>query len=325
VIADAYMKGITGFDPQKTLNACLASATYAPNDGIGDYMKYGYVPADKSSNAASKTLEYAYDDYCISQMAAKMGKADIAAAYAKRAQAFNYTWDAGTGFMRALRSDGTFQSPFDPLSTERQGFIEGNAWNYSLYVPQDPMKLIALHGGNKKFITHLDSLFNVKLDEKHFAESEDITAAGLIGNYVHGNEPSHHVPYLYVFAGAPWKTQERIHQIVKTMYRNATDGLCGNDDCGQMSAWYIFSSIGFYPVCPGSNEYVIGSPSVDKATLNLENGKQFIVKATNLNEKNIYIQRILLNGKPLNGYILKHEDIMNGGMLELVMGAKAKK
>lgn len=325
VIADAYMKGITGFDPQKALNACLASATYAPNDGIGDYMKYGYVPADKSSNAASKTLEYAYDDYCISQMAAKMGKADIAAAYAKRAQAFNYTWDAGTGFMRALRSDGTFQSPFDPLSTERQGFIEGNAWNYSLYVPQDPMKLIALHGGNKKFITHLDSLFNVKLDEKHFAESEDITAAGLIGNYVHGNEPSHHVPYLYVFAGAPWKTQERIHQIVKTMYRNATDGLCGNDDCGQMSAWYIFSSIGFYPVCPGSNEYVIGSPSVDKATLNLENGKQFIVKATNLNEKNIYIQRILLNGKPLNGYILKHEDIMNGGMLELVMGAKAKK
>ncbi len=325
VIADAYMKGITGFDPQKALNACLASATYAPNDGIGDYMKYGYVPADKSSNAASKTLEYAYDDYCISQMAAKMGKADIAAAYAKRAQAYNYTWDAGTGFMRALRSDGTFQSPFDPLSTERQGFIEGNAWNYSLYVPQDPMKLIALHGGNKKFITHLDSLFNVKLDEKHFAESEDITAAGLIGNYVHGNEPSHHVPYLYVFAGAPWKTQERIHQIVKTMYRNATDGLCGNDDCGQMSAWYIFSSIGFYPVCPGSNEYVIGSPSVDKATLNLENGKQFIVKATNLNEKNIYIQRILLNGKPLNGYILKHEDIMNGGMLELVMGAKAKK
>ena len=325
VIADAYMKGIPGFDPQKALDACLASATYAPNDGIGDYMKYGYVPADKSSNAASKTLEYAYDDYCISQMAAKMGKADIAAAYAKRAQAYNYTWDAGTGFMRALRSDGTFQSPFDPLSTERQGFIEGNAWNYSLYVPQDPMKLIALHGGNKKFIAHVDSLFNVKLDEKHFAESEDITAAGLIGNYVHGNEPSHHVPYLYVFAGAPWKTQERIHQIVNTMYRNATDGLCGNDDCGQMSAWYIFSSIGFYPVCPGSNEYVIGAPSVEKATINLENGKQFTVKATNLNEKNIYIQRIILNGNTLNGYILKHEEIMNGGTLEFVMGAKPKK
>ena len=325
VIADAYMKGIPGFDPQKALDACLASATYAPNDGIGDYMKYGYVPADKSSNAASKTLEYAYDDYCISQMAAKMGKADIAAAYAKRAQAYNYTWDAGTGFMRALRSDGTFQSPFDPLSTERQGFIEGNAWNYSLYVPQDPMKLITLHGGNKKFIAHVDSLFNVKLDEKHFAESEDITAAGLIGNYVHGNEPSHHVPYLYVFAGAPWKTQERIHQIVNTMYRNATDGLCGNDDCGQMSAWYIFSSIGFYPVCPGSNEYVIGAPSVEKATINLENGKQFTVKATNLNEKNIYIQRIILNGNTLNGYILKHEEIMNGGTLEFVMGAKAKK
>ena len=325
VIADAFMKGITGFDPQKALDACLASATYAPNDGIGDYMKFGYVPADKSSNAASKTLEYAYDDYCISQMAAKMGKTDIAAAYAKRAEAYNYTWDAGTGFMRARKSDGTFQSPFDPLSTERQGFIEGNAWNYSLYVPQDPLKLIALHGGNKKFIAHLDSLFNVKLDEKHFAESEDITAAGLIGNYVHGNEPSHHVPYLYVFAGAPYKTQERIHQIVKTMYRNATDGLCGNDDCGQMSAWYVFSSIGFYPVCPGSNEYVIGSPCVEKATINLENGKQFTVKATNLNDKNIYIQRILLNGTPLTGYILKHEDIIKGGTLEFVMGARAKK
>ena len=325
VIADAYMKGITGFDPAKALNACIASATYAPNDGIGDYMKYGYVPADKSSNAASKTLEYAYDDYCISQMAAKMGKADIAAGYAKRAEAYNYTWDAGTGFMRARKSDGTFQSPFDPLSTERQGFIEGNAWNYSLYVPQDPLKLIALHGGNKKFIAHLDSLFNVKLDEKHFAESEDITAAGLIGNYVHGNEPSHHVPYLYVFAGAPWKTQERIHQIVNTMYRNATDGLCGNDDCGQMSAWYVFSSIGFYPVCPGSNEYIISSPSVEKATFNFENGKQFTVKATNLNDKNIYIQRILLNGKPLNGYVLKHEEIINGGSLEFVMGPRAKK
>ncbi len=325
VIADAYMKGITGFDANKALEACLASATYAPNDGIGDYMKYGYVPSDKSSNSASKTLEYAYDDYCISRMAAKMGKPGIAKTYAGRAEAFNRVFDAGTGFMRAKASDGTFLMPFDPLSTEKQGFIEGNAWNYSYYVPQEPLKLIALNGGNAKFISHLDSLFNIKLDEKHFAESEDITAAGLIGNYVHGNEPSHHVPYLYVFAGAPWKTQQRIHQIVTTMYHNTTDGLCGNDDCGQMSAWYIFSSLGFYPICPGSNEYVIGAPSVDKATMNLENGKQFTITAQNLSDKNIYIQLIRLNGIPLSNFIITHDDIMKGGTLEFVMGAKPKK
>jgi predicted alpha-1,2-mannosidase len=325
VIADAYMKGITGFDAQKALDACIASSNYAPYDGIGDYLKYGFVPADKSSNSASKTLEYAYDDYCISRMAAKMGKAELAGTYAKRAEAFNLVFDKGTGFMRAKRSDGTFQSPFDPLSTEKQGFIEGNAWNYSLYVPQDPMKLIAMNGGNKKFIAHLDSLFDIKLDEKHFAESEDITAAGLIGNYVHGNEPSHHVPYLYVFAGAPWKTQERIHQIVNTMYHNTTDGLCGNDDCGQMSAWYVFSSLGFYPVCPGSNEYVIGSPSVDKATLNFENGKRFTVTAQNLNDKNFYIQQVKLNGLPLATFTISHDDIMNGGTLEFVMSPKPKK
>jgi predicted alpha-1,2-mannosidase len=319
------MKGITGFDPKQALAACIASSTYAPYDGIGDYIKYGFAPADKTSNSASKTLEYAYDDYCISRMAEKMGKMEIAAKYAKRAEAFNFVWDGGTGFMRARKSDGTFQTPFDPWSTERQGFIEGNAWNYSYYVPQDPMKLIALSGGNKKFINHLDSLFSQKLDEKYFKESEDITADGMIGNYVHGNEPSHHIPYLYVFAGQPWKTQERIHQIVNTMYTNTTAGLCGNDDCGQMSAWYVFSSLGFYPVCPGSNEYVIGSPSIDKATLNLENGKQFVVTAQNLSDKNIYIQRILLNGRPLTTFILKHEEIMKGGTLEFVMGAKPKK
>ncbi len=325
VIVDAYMKGISGFDAEKALDACISSSMYAPYDGIGDYLKYGYVPSDKSSNAASKTLEYAYDDYCISLMSKKLGNADVANRYAKRAEAFNLIFDNSTGFMRAKRSDGSFQLPFDPLSTEKQGFIEGNAWNYSLYVPHDPMKLIALNGGNKKFISHLDSLFNVKLDEKHFGESEDISAAGIIGNYVHGNEPSHHVPYLYVFAGAAYKTQERIHQIVNTLCRNATDGLCGNDDCGQMSAWYIFSSLGFYPVCPGSNEYVIGSPSVDMATLNFENGKQFVISAKNLSDKNIYIQQIKLNGTVYNKYIINHQDIINGGSLEFVMGAKPKK
>jgi len=325
VIVDAYMKGITGFDPKNALNACIKSSTYAPYDGIGDYLKYSYVPSDKSSNAASKTLEYAYDDYCISRMAEKMGFPEIARHYSSRAKAFNLIFDNSTGFMRAKRSDGSFQSPFDPLSTEKQGFIEGNAWNYSLYVPHDPHTLIALHGGNKKFISHLDSLFNVKLDEKHFGESEDISAAGIIGNYVHGNEPSHHVPYLYVFAGAPYKTQERVHQIVNSLYRNTTDGLCGNDDCGQMSAWYIFSSLGFYPVCPGSNEYVIGAASVKTAILNLENGKTFTVITSNFSDKNIYIQQIKLNSLPYAKFTLTHEDIINGGTIEFVMGPKPKK
>jgi predicted alpha-1,2-mannosidase len=258
-------------------------------------------------------------------MAGKMGNTEIASAYAKRAAAYNFVWDKSTGFMRAKKSDGMFQSPFDPLSTERQGFIEGNSWNYSFYIPQNPSRLIELYGGNKKFMAHLDSLFNIKLEEKYFAESEDISAVGMIGNYVHGNEPSHHIPYLYVLAGAPWKTQERIHQITNTMYHNTIDGLCGNDDCGQMSAWYIFSSLGFYPVCPGNNEYVIGAPSVDKATLNLENGKQFTITAHNLNDKNIYIQQIKLNGIQKKDFIIKHDDIMKGGTLEFVMGNKPRK
>lgn len=322
VIADAIMKDISGFNYEKATEACIKSATYAPYDGIGDYLKYGFVPFDKSTNAASKTLEYAYDDYCISQIATKTGKIAIATDYTKRAASYQTIFDKSTGFMRAKKSDGTFLTPFDPLSTEKQGFIEGNAWNYSLYVPQDPIKMIHLMGGNKQFILHLDSLFDVKLDEKHFVESEDITSAGIIGNYVHGNEPSHHVPYLYVFAGAPWKTQERIHQIIKSMYRNTTDGLCGNDDCGQMSAWYIFSSLGFYPVCPGSNEYIIGSPSVDKATLKLENGKEFEIITRNLSEKNIYIKQVLLNGQPIANYHLNHKDITNGGRLEYIMCEK---
>lgn len=325
VIADAWMKRIRGFDGNKALKACVASSTYALYDGIGDYMKFGFVPTDKSSNSASKTLEYAYDDYAISRFAADLGEKDIAAKYLERSRSFEKVFDTSTGFMHARNSDGSFLSSFDPLSTERQGFIEGNAWNYSLYVPQDPQRLISLMGGTKRFTGHLDSLFTMELDDKHFAESEDISRAGMIGNYVHGNEPSHHVPYLYVFAGKAYKTQERVRQIMNTMYRNATDGLCGNDDCGQMSAWYVLSALGFYPVCPASNEYIIGLPSIEKAVVQLENGKQFTVKATNLNDKNRYVRKILLNGKPLTGFMIRHEDIMNGSELEFVMGNKPVK
>jgi predicted alpha-1,2-mannosidase len=319
------MKGIGGFDGEKALKACVASANYGPYDGIDDYISYGYVPSDLNTNSASKTLEYAYDDWTISRMALRTGNDDVARNFKVRSLSFEKLFDAGTGFIRPRKSDGSWQVPFDPLSTEGQGFIEGNAWNYSLYIPQSPARLIDFYGGKKKFVAHLDSLFTYQLDEKHFGNSEDISKAGIIGNYVHGNEPSHHVPYLYSYAGAPWKTQEKVHEIVNTMYRDAPDGLCGNDDCGQMSAWYIFSVLGFYPVCPGSNEYVIGTPSAPRAEINLENGKKFIIVAENISDKDIYIQGIVLNGQIYNKLFIRHEDIMKGGELKFIMGPKANK
>lgn len=221
--------------------------------------------------------------------------------------------------------DGTWKSPMDPMETSGEGFIEGNAWNYSFYIPQDPNSLISLSGNKAKFINHLDSLFTMDMPDKYFAETEDITREGILGSYVHGNEPSHHVAYLYNWAGAPWKTQAQIHRIVDKMYLNKPDGLCGNDDCGQMSAWYIFSTIGFYPVCPGTNQYIIGSPCVDEASLNLDNGNTFKVKALNLSKDNVYIQSVLLNGKPWNKTFIMHEDIMNGGEIIFKMGAKPNK
>jgi len=319
VIADAYIKEIKGFDADEALEAMVASATYAPYDGIGDYMKFGYAPSDLTTNAASKTLEYAYDDWCIARMAEKSGQRGIAGVFDRRTRSFEQLYDASTGFIRPKLADGSWQQDFDPLKTEGQGFIEGNAWNYSLYVPHDPAKLIEWAGGNANFVAHLDSLFTMKLDEIHIAESEDIDKRGIIGNYVHGNEPSHHVPYLYNYAGAPWKTQQRVHQIMDNLYDTAPGGLPGNDDCGQMSAWYIFSALGFYPVCPGSNEYVLGSPSVEKAVLNLENGKKFFIKALKLSPENIYVKSITFNGKPYNNLYITHGDIMEGGEMVFEM------
>lgn len=325
VIADAMIKDIGGFDVDEALEAMNASATYATYDGIGDYMKYGYAPADLTSNSASKTLEYAYDDWCIARAAEKSGHRGIAGIYDRRARSFEQIYDSSTGFMRPKLSDGSWQKNFDPLKTEGQGFIEGNAWNYSLYVPHDPEWLIEQAGGNEKFIAHLDTLFTMKLDEKHIEESEDIDARGIIGNYVHGNEPSHHVPYLYSFAGAPWKTQQRVRQIMDNLYDTSPGGLPGNDDCGQMSAWYIFSALGFYPVCPGSNEYILGSPSVEKAILNLENGKTFTINAPNVSAKNIFVKSITLKGKPYHELYIRHEYIMAGGEMVFEMSARPKK
>jgi len=325
VIADAIVKGNTPFNASKALEACVTTATHKNYEGIGYYVEKGYIPDEKSGTSASTTLEYAYDDWSIAQAAKKLGKKDIYQEFIKRSENYKNVFDASVGFMRARREDGSFKKEFDPLSTIGQGFIEGNTWNYSFFVPQNPDTLIALMGGKKKFTAKLDSLFTMYLPDKYFAETEDITRDGIIGTYVHGNEPAHHVVYLYNFAGQPWKTQERVRMILKNQYKPSPDGLGGNDDCGQMSAWYLFSTLGFYPVAPGNNQYQIGSPAINKAVIQLENGKTFSIEAINQNDKNVYVQKVVLNGRQLDKPVLNYEDVMNGGTLVFYMTDKPKK
>ncbi|MFD1604873.1 GH92 family glycosyl hydrolase [Flavobacterium artemisiae] len=325
VVADAIVKGNISFDAEKALQACVNTAKVPYYDGLGYYMDKGYVPEDKNGSSVSKTLEYAYDDWAIAQAAKKLGKTEIYNEFIKRAENYKNVYDAKTGFMRPKLNDGTFKKEFDPLDTHGQGFIEGNSWNYSLYVPQDPAEMIKLMGGNEKFKVRLDSLFNMHLPDKYFENTEDITRDGIIGNYVHGNEPSHHVVYLYNWTDSPWKAQDKIRMILKKMYRNGADGLGGNDDFGQMSAWYIFSSLGFYPVAPGSDEYALGSPLMKNAVLNLENGKTFEVETINQSDKNVFISKVLLNGKQLDKPFLKHSDVMNGGKIIFYMSSKPNK
>ena len=322
VIADAIVKGNAPFDANKALDACVTTARQPWYDGLGYYMQLGYVPEDKSGSSVSKTLEYAFDDWCIAQAARKLGRPDIEQEFTKRAQNWQNVYDARIGFMRPRLADGSFRKEFDPLSTNNQGFIEGNAWNYSLYVPQDPAALIARMGGNRRFTEHLDSLFTMHLPDKFFAETEDITRDGIIGNYVHGNEPAHHAAYLYNWTDQPWKTQARVRMILPKMYRPTPDGLGGNDDCGQMSAWYVFSALGFYPVAPASPEYALGSPAIHAATLRLENGKTFRIRVKNQSDKNVYVQEARLNGQKLTRPFLSHQAIADGGELVFTMGAR---
>jgi predicted alpha-1,2-mannosidase len=320
VIADAYMKGIRGFDAKEALEAMVASASYGPYDGLKQYMELGYVPIDEEDEAASKTLEYAFDDWTIYRMAEAMGRKDIAAAFRDRAGNWREAFDPRTGFMRARKRDGSFREPFDPdASGYGTDYTEGNAWQYSWYVPQDVAGLAGEHGGADRLLDRLDEVFDAKVDPSVFEHMEDIT--GLIGWYAHGNEPSHHVAYLYAYAGQPWRTQARLKQIMDTQYKPTPDGLAGNDDLGQMSAWYVFTALGFYPVAPGSNEYIIGRPFVPRATLNLPNGKRFTIVADGLDDAHPYIGSATLDGKPLDRAFLRHEEIMAGGELHLTMQA----
>ena len=285
----------------------------------------GYIPAEKNGTSVSNTLEYAYDDWAIAQLAKHLGETEIYNQFIKRSENWKNNFDKSTGFMRPRLADGSFKKDFNPLSTHGQGFIEGNSWNYSFFVPQNPDELIKMMGGKKKFAAKLDELFTMHLPDEFFADTEDITREGIIGGYVHGNEPAHHVAYFYNWAGQPWKTQAQIRHILEMQYKATPDGLGGNDDTGQMSAWYILSSLGFYPVAPGSEDYAIGSPAVDHAILNLENGKTFEIEAINQSPKNVYVQKILLNGKEIKNFTLKHSELMNGGKLSFYMDPKAKK
>jgi predicted alpha-1,2-mannosidase len=325
VIADAIVKGNTTFDANKALDACVTTARQSYYGALGDYMKLGYVPSEKSGSSVSMTLEYAYDDWAIAQAAKKLNRMDVYDEFNKRAAYWKNVYDPSIGYMRPRSKDGSFKKDFDVLSTHGQGFIEGNAWNYSLYVPHSPEEMIHVMGGKKQFVRHLDSLFTMYLPDKYFAETEDITREGIIGNYVHGNEPAHHVAYLYNWTDQPWKTQERVRMILKKQYQPSPDGLGGNDDCGQMSAWYIFTSLGFYPVAPGSDQYALGSPAVREAVLQLENGRTLTIEARDQNDKNVFVQRVEVNGKPIQRLYITHDEIMNGGKIVFFMGPKPKK
>lgn len=325
VIADAILKGVYNGDPNEALNACVTTAKHRYYEGIGSYVDLGFIPAEKSGISVSNTLEYAYDDWCIAQLAKKLNRQDVYDEFLKRSENWKNNYNSATGFMQPKLANGTFKDKFDAMSTDGQGFIEGNSWNYSFFVPHNPTELIAKMGGKKAFVSRLDALFSMHLPDSFFAETEDITREGIIGGYVHGNEPAHHVAYFYNWTNQPWKTQSQVRKIMKMQYKPTPDGLGGNDDCGQMSAWYIFSSLGFYPVAPGSNEYAIGSPLVNNAVLTLENGKTFTIAVINQNEKNVYVQKIMLNGELLHTLFINHRDITGGSKLTFYMGPKPKK
>lgn len=313
VIADAYLKGIKGFDAEKAFKAMKHSANQN-HLGLQSYKELGFIPVEEEGESVSKTLEYAYDDWTIAKMAHALEKVDDYEIFMKRAQNYKNVFDPETKFMRG-RYKNTWFAPFDPYEVNFN-YTEANAWQYSFYVPQDVSGHIELLGGKEVLEAQLDSLFSANASTSG-RDMVDIT--GLIGQYAHGNEPSHHMAYLYNFVNKPHKTQEKVHQILTELYKNEPDGIAGNEDCGQMSAWYVFSSMGFYPVTPGSNQYIIGTPLFDKATINLENGKNFTIKAFDLSDENKYIDYVRLNGSKLRNSYISSKDILSGGILEFYM------
>ncbi|SFS62887.1 GH92 family glycosyl hydrolase [Lutibacter maritimus] len=317
VIVDAYFKGIKNFDIELAFEACIASATDNSRQ-IDEYMELGYVPVDEHHEnwSVSKTLEYAYDDWCIAQFAKALGKTEDYNTFLKRSENWRNVYDSQSTFMRPKLKNGEFVKDFIPKEYTPY-FCESNAWQYFWSVQHNIEDLIDIIGGNELFEKKLDTMFSLNpLPE----DKLPIFSTGMIGQYAHGNEPSHHVAYLYNYIEKPWKTQGLVREILETQYKNEPNGHCGNEDCGQMSSWYVFSALGFYPVNPAQGIYAFGSPIIDSATLNLENGKKFTIETMNNSFENKYIQTIKLNGKLIERNYIKHSEIMNGGTLILTMG-----
>lgn len=325
VIVDGYFKGVKGFDVNHAYEAIKTTAMNPDYDSAATFAQLGWVPFDREDESLSKTLEYAYDDWCIAQMAKALGKTDDYNYFMKRAGYYTNVYDPSIGWMRSKDSQGNWRTPFDPHmfggGMRMDDITEATSSQYSWFVPQDVPGLIALMGGNDKFVAKLDSVFDdaSPIFERSLSPND---LRGCIGEYWHGNEPSHHMIYLYCYAGKPSKAAERLHKIVTTQYGNQPDSLCGNDDCGQMSAWYIFSSIGFYPVCPASDYYVIGAPQIPKAVMQLSNGNKITMTAANISDKNIYVQSVKVNGKDWNTPFLPYREIQNGATIEFAMGAQ---
>ncbi len=327
VIADAMIKNIRGVDWEKAYEACKTTAMNPDYDSVKEYADIGYVPYDHENESVSKTLEYAYDDFCIAQMAKKLNKKEDYSYFMKRAQSYKNLFDPESRLMRGKDSKGNWRTPFHPHEyigeMDKRDITEGTNWQYSWYVPHDVQGLIDLMGGDVEFEKMLDQLFTYRDAENISKGSEDIS--GRIGEYWHGNEPAHHVVFLYNYVKKPWKTQKLVREIMNRFYGNKPDSLSGNDDCGQMSAWYIFNALGFYPVAPASGYYVIGTPCAKEITVKLGNGKFFKMRANNFSDKNIYIQSVELNGKQWNKTYIPFKEVHNGGELIFTLGKKPNK
>lgn len=318
VITEAWLKGIRNFDGEKAFEAMKKTSMHN-RAGMGAFRTYGYIPYESENESVSKTLEYAYDDWCVAQMAKALGKEDDYLKFLKSSRNYANVFDPSTGFMRGKSADGKWKEPFSPLYSKHRDdeYTEGNAWQYSWLVQQDVEGLIALHGGAEAFTAKLDSLFTIDAQLEGEEASPDIS--GFIGQYAHGNEPSHHIAYLYNYVNQPHKTQYYVNKILTELYKNTPDGLCGNEDCGQMSAWYVFSAMGFYPVNPAECKYQLGAPLFDKITIRTGPEKKFVITATRESEKEIYVKEVWLNGKKLDRLWITHDEIMNGGELNFIM------
>lgn len=321
VIVDAYMKGFRGYDVNLAYEA-IKKTSMQTRAGMNYVQKLEYIPADAELESVGNALEYAIDDWCVAQMAKALNKQDDYEYFSKRAKLYTLYFDTKTEFMRGKLKNGQWREPFNPLSSSHRedDYVEGNAWQYTWLVPQDPYGLIKLFGSEEKFVKKLDTLFT--LEEGVVGDNASPDISGFIGQYAQGNEPNHHIPYLYAYVGQPWKTAKLVHEIADKFYTSKPDGLCGNEDLGQMSAWYILSSMGFYSVNPANGIYVLGSPLVESAVITHKNALSFKMTALEYSKANIYIQKVEYNGKPYTKSYITHEMIANGGELKLYMGSK---